>query len=259
MRTVWADLGVAALRATLVLGAAAASPAQSTVDAPVSVPFVGCASLGQVGALEAPTGTSRTAPIRAEDARVLAYYRSADGIGLVAPRGWYCEGTRGSDGAALFLSPKPIGHGPSGYDGLEGAGIELRLITREASGWYDFAVIAQLFPAYKSQALRTMEERGVDQPNPLRSSKDRLRYVGKTIVEYETPARTEGLGNFDSWLGKNDMPIRGVAIVIFGSPNLGGDPPNLLLLSVRVPEDLAKLVPTIVLEVERQAAADARR
>ena len=95
-------------------GTAAMLCAQTTADAPdgqksaVSVPFVGCASFGQVEALPAPKGADKTVKIAAKDAAALAYYLSADGIGLLAPRGWYCVGTSGSGGSALYLSPKPI-------------------------------------------------------------------------------------------------------------------------------------------------------
>jgi hypothetical protein len=78
----------------LLLGTAAMIPA-------VSVPFVGCASSGQTEVLEAPKGTSKSVPISVKDAQTLAYYKSADGIGLLAPRGWYCEGVSGSGGYAL--------------------------------------------------------------------------------------------------------------------------------------------------------------
>ncbi len=228
--------------------------------ATISVPFVGCASFGQVKKLEAPKGTSRSVPISPKDAETLAYYESADGIRLLAPRGWYCEGTSGSGGYALFLSPKPIHPTSSGWEGLEGPAIEVNHITSEnGSGMYEIAeIIARVFPAYRAVARSVWE--GLDSAFPSGPyPKDTLTYKGKTIVEYKTPAQTEGLGNFDSWLKKNDTPIVGAAILIVDSPNLIGNPPNLILLSVRFPPDLARLTPAIVRYIERDAAGGARQ
>lgn len=77
-------------------------------------------------------------------------------------------------------------------------------------------------------------------------TKDRLNYKGKTIVEYETPAQTDGLGT-NSLVMKGGSPIEGVAILI-------GKAPDLVRLSVRLPGNLAKLRPEIIRQVERAYA-----
>jgi hypothetical protein len=87
---------------------------------------------------------------------------------------------------------------------------------------------------------------------------DTLGYRGKTIVEYNTPAQMEGLGNFDSWMAKNDYPIRGAAIIISDSPD-NVDGPDLVLLSVRVPPALARLTPVIVGQAERDTIGAVRK
>jgi hypothetical protein len=117
--------------------------------------------------------------------------------------------------------------------------------------------MARIFPAYRAFATKVMK--GMDLPllvGPY--PKDTLMYRGKTIVEYNTPAQTEGLGNFDSWLGKNDLPIRGAAIIIVDPPNVVGGP-DLVLLSVRVPPALAGLTPAIIRYVERDAVGALRK
>ena len=38
----------------------------------------------------------------------LAYYKAQYGPGVLAPRGWHCFSTYGSDGANLFVSPDAI-------------------------------------------------------------------------------------------------------------------------------------------------------
>ena len=236
---------------------AAANPQRTDV----SVPFVGCASSGQTVTLEAPKGTSESVPISPKDAQALAYYRSADGIGLLAPRGWYCEGSSDSSGFALFLSPKPIHYSLSGWEGLEGSAIEVNHITSEnGSGWYEIAeIVARVFPAYRGVARSAWGGR-IDRSFPSGPyPKDTLTYKGKTIVEYKTPAQTEGLGNFDSSLKKNDTPIVGAAILIVDPPNLIGNPPNLVLLSARLPPDLTRLTPVIVRFVEGDSVGAAHR
>jgi hypothetical protein len=224
----------------------------------VSVPFVGCASFGQTTILEAPEGKSRSLPISSRDAQALAYYRSADGIGVLAPRGWYCQGVSGSSGYALFLSPKPIRYGKSGWEGLEGPVIEVNHLTSEASGRYEVAeIIARVFPGYRAFATSVME--GIDLPLPVGPyPKDTLIHRGKTIVEYNTPAQTEGLGNFHSWIGKNDLSIRGAAIII-GDPRNVEEEIDLVLLSVRAPPSLAELVPVIVGQLVRETVGARRK
>jgi len=62
------------------------------------------------------------------------------------------------------------------------------------------------------------------------------------VVEFRTPAHAEGLG-VNSWLKKGDAPVNGVAI-------LGAKRPDLLLLSVRLPRNLADLAIAIIRQTE---------
>ncbi len=226
----WLIAGVSlTLGAPLTLFAQAKGAAPRAQDTGISVPFIGCASTGQIVRLDAPKGISKSVPISSKDAQALAYYKSADGIGLLAPRGWYCEGASGSSGEVLFLSPNPIQHDRSGWHGLEGQAIEIYRMFGGTSGRYGIAeIMARVFPSYRAFATKVME--GMDPPLPTGPyPKDTLTYRSKTIVEYNTPARTEGLGNFHSSLGKNDLPIRGAAIIL-GKPPSVGDGPDLVLL-----------------------------
>jgi hypothetical protein len=224
----------------------------------VSVPFVGCESSGQLETFPAPKGTGRLVPVSLKDAQMLAYYESTVTVGVLAPRGWYCEGSSGSSGDALYLSPKPIRFGPSGWEGLEGPAIEIYHIMSAASGRYSVAeIIARVFPVYRELAAPILE--GMDRPLPSGPyPNDTLTYRSKTIVEYKTPAQTEGLGTHFSGLRKNDSPAAGAAILL-GDTDTFGDPPDVLLLSVRLPADLARLMPVIVRDVERNAVRALRK
>jgi hypothetical protein len=242
---------ILALSAPPPLFAQATGVAANPQRTAVSVPFVGCASSGQIETLEAPKGTSKSVPISPADADALAYYESADGIGLLAPRNWFCEGASGSGGSALFLSPKPIHHSQSGWEGLEGTAIEINHISGENSGRYEIAeVMSRVFPEYRAIARRVWED--IDLPLPSGPyPKDALTYISKTVVEFNTPAQTEGLGNFHSWLKKSGSPIQGAAILIADPQNPILSSARLVLLSVRFPPDLARLTPTIIRYVER--------
>jgi hypothetical protein len=79
------------------------------------------------------------------------------------------------------------------------------------------------------------------------------------MVEFKTPAQTDGLGNFHSWLEKNPTPIQGVAILFADpqSPNLSSA--RLVRLSVRVPPDLDWLTPTIIRYVELDSLGGRKR
>jgi hypothetical protein len=116
------------------------------------------------------------------------------------------------------------------------------------SGRFDVArIIARVFPAYKSSAYKFLE--GFDSatsslvfgPYP----RDSLTYKSDRVVEYKTPAQTDGLGTY-SWLKKNGSPIEGVAMLV-------GQTPDLSLLSVRLPAELVGLTSVIVHQFERDA------
>src|SRR5260370_2555221 len=92
------------------LFAQSASPANQSHRPMVRVPFVGCASDGQVGPLKAPKGTSKVLPISPEMALRLAYYKAEQGAGNLAPRGCHYFGTYGSNADNLYPSPKPNDH-----------------------------------------------------------------------------------------------------------------------------------------------------
>jgi len=227
--------------------AAAASPQKLGAH----VPFVGCRADGQIGPVDAPNGKSRVLPIATAAAQRLAYYRAEQGFGVLAPRGWYCFGVYGSDGIVLYVSPQEISTDnlfSSTWSGFTGPVIEVAWESGDTSGRFGVAhVIARVFPAYRAFAERVIDE----ELEPADSfpfapyPKDKLLYRNKRVVEYQTPANTDGLGT-NSKLKKGANPISGVAILM-------GPTPDLLLLSVRLPPNLADLTSVIVQQVERGA------
>jgi hypothetical protein len=216
-----------------------------------AVPFVGCESDGQVGPVKAPTGTSKLVPISADSANHLAYYKSEQGFGVLAPRGWSCFGVYGSNGYALYVSPERVTASnlfSSTWSGFTGPAIELAGETGDTSGRFSVArVIARVFPAHKSFVEGVIAE-GIEPASSFPFGpypEDKLTYRSKEMVEYETPANTEGLGT-NSRLKKNAYPISGAAILI-------GNTPDLMLLAVRLSPDLTDLAPPIIQQLERDA------
>lgn len=210
----------------------------------VAVPFVGCKSDGQIGPLAAPTAANKTVHISAAAAERLAYYKAANGPGVLGPRGWQCLGMYGASGAFLLVGPAPIDS-----NGLTGPGIELSSSEGGTSGRFAVArVIARVFPAHKDFADRVIAEGFEPAKNfPFGPwSADKLTYKSNDVVEYETPANSDGLGT-NSRLVKNDGPISGVAIVT-------GPETGLVQLSMRLPKDMSDLIEVIVHQVEQDAA-----
>ena len=227
---------------------AAASPQKPGAH----VPFVGCRADGQVGPVDAPNGESRALPIATEAAQRLAYYKSDQGFGVLAPRGWYCFGVYGSNGYALYVSPQQISTDnlfSTTWSGFTGPVIEIAGENGDTSGRFGVArVIARVFPAHRAFVEGVIEE-GTEPASSFPFGpypKDKLIYRSKEMVEYQTPANTDGLGT-NSRLKKDANPISGVAILM-------GETPDLLLLSVRLSPNLADLTSTIVQQVERDAA-----
>lgn len=218
----------------------------------VSVPFVGCESDGQVGSVKAPSGRTRAMAIPAAAARRLAYYKAEEGIGVLAPRGWRCFGTYGSNGAALYVSPDPFNAADlfsTSWRGFAGPAVQVSQEAGDTSGRFAVAkVIARVFPAHKAFVEGVIAE-GIEPASSFPSGPypaDTLKYRGDNIVEFRTPAQKEGLGTA-SRLQKNDSPIYGVAILL-------GEEPSLVQLSVRLPSEISDLVQLLIEQTEREAS-----
>jgi hypothetical protein len=207
----------------------------------VSVPFVGCKSDGQAGPADAPSGSPVSIQVNAKVANELAYYDAGFGVGVLGPRAWYCFGLYGSSGETLSVSPQSILS-----TAFMGPAIEVSHRYGEGFGSIEVAeVMARVFPDFKAFARNVAQGFGMPisfGPYP----NDKLIYRSKREVEYKTPAQTEGLGTHVS-LRKSDSPIQGVAILV-------GNPPDLVLLSVRLPPDLRGLTSAIIRQVEKDSA-----
>jgi hypothetical protein len=247
---------LACLVAGTGLWAGRAAPSQAKPAAAATVPFVGCASDGQAGPQAAPTGQAKPVVLAAAVARQLAYYKAEYGPGVLAPRGWHCFSTYGSDGANLFVSPRAIDTTnvlSPGWKGITGDGIEISIMDGGTSGRFEVAkVIARVFPAYKQFAQNVIAE-GLEPASDFPFGPyagDKLNYRGQSAVEYETPANAQGLGTV-SRLQPNAGPIDGVAII-------SGKDTDLVLLAARISGAKRNLIPAMVSQVESDAPAAAQ-
>jgi hypothetical protein len=220
------------------------SSAKAQHSKAVRVPFIGCASDGQVGRRDAPKSASKVVIVSAQDAQKLAYYQAEEGLGALAPRGWYCFSTYGSNGSSLFVSSEPIKSSELfsvDWKGFRGSVIQVSTLNGDTSGRFEVArIIARVFPAHRAfvdDVLAEKVEPASDFPaGPFLT--DRLTYHGTYCVEYWTPANTEGLGS-ESRLKKSDEPISGVAVLF-------GEELNLAYAAIRLPRGSVELGPAIV-------------
>jgi hypothetical protein len=164
-------------------------------------------------------------PITSKAAQALAYFATVPGSGVLAPRDWYCLGIYGSGGGALLVSPQPIDSAKifsRDWSGFSGPAIEISHTFGDTSGRFQVAeIIARVFPAYKAFVKGVMVMFGM----PTNSfafgpfPKDVLSYKSNRLVEYKTPAQTDGLGTH-LWIKKNSSPIEGMAMLVGQTPDL---------------------------------------
>ncbi|WP_263360003.1 hypothetical protein [Acidicapsa ligni] len=177
--------------------------------------------------------------------------------GILGPRGWHCFGTYGSNGASLYVSPQPLTSEiffSSSWNGFTGPAIQASFENGDTSGRFGVAkTIARVFPAYKNFVQAVIAE-GLQPGSEFPFGpypKDKLTYLNKERVEYQTPPLTEGLGTH-SRLQSNADPISGVAILIAPTP-------DLLSVFIRLSPDAVHLTPTIIQQAEREAGYTAQR
>jgi hypothetical protein len=214
------------------------------------LPFVGCASDGQLGYVAPPKGAAKEIAIDAAAAGQLAYYQALDSFGVLAPRGWTCLYVYGSSGASLMVAPGrklSLDTGP-----LVGPGVVATLDLGGTSGRFAVAkYAARLFPKEARAFIDSVIAEGIEPKANFPSGPypaDKLTVKGPLLVEYETPPMKDGIGASDR-LQKNASPIVGVAKLEQSS-----DGPNLFLLSIRLPANQVGLAQAImaVAEVEER-------
>jgi len=230
--------------------------AQQTSRTPSSVvPFIGCPSDGQVGPIAAPTGHPKRVKLPSAIAARFAYYKGDDSLGVLAPRGWQCFSTYGSNGSSLFVAPLLPPHKSffsGSWKGFSGSVIQISNMDGGTSGRFSVAeTIARVFPTHRAFAQQVLDEHlGLDKLPSGPYPTDVLHYRSPEVVEYTTPPNTDGLGT-QTRLLKNGTPITGVEI-------LQTEEPNAISLAVRLSADTSDLAPFIIRDVEQNNPPDAK-
>ena len=182
-RDFWVAAGTGSL--TLLLGSLWLGSALAAEP----VPFVGCPAEGMSGPVPAPAAPPADVRGPAAHAGRLALY-GAEGLRVLAPRGWHCIGTYGSGGASLLVTPRPYTAVtlPS-FNGLAGPAVELSLLNNENSGREQVAeVFSRLFP-FKRAFIRDAAG-GRDTPRRYPRGpypEDSTIRRGRARVDYVTP------------------------------------------------------------------------
>jgi hypothetical protein len=210
----------------------------------MKVPFVGCAADGQSGKIAAPEDDGHAPFVEAQAAADLAFYKPQDGIGVLAPRGWYCFDFYGSSGSFLVVSPSP----PSDFlatnaPKIAGFGVEFSFVNGDNSGRFMVAQdVARMMPAYHAFVQSVIDEDilpAKDFPSGPYPH-DKLFRHNNHDVSFATPALRDGMGT-NSLFVKGNFPIQGEMIVDIG-PTVD---PFEELLTMRLPPRLDVLAPVL--------------
>jgi hypothetical protein len=214
----------------------------------VTVPYVGCPQDGAYGASPAPTGADKVVQLDAASASKLAYYADVS-HGVLGPRGWACFGTASTSETTLYVAPAPLRQADvmdPDWSGLSGPVVELFETSNDSEGRYDVArYISRVFPAHQALAQKVINE-GVEPVTNFPAgvpATDKVTTLSNELVEYETPANTDGLG-LSMRLKPSGDPLVGVVL-------LRGQTPVVVFTAARLAPDLRDLAPAIMGQVER--------
>jgi hypothetical protein len=212
--------------------------------APPTLPVVSCDADGQVGFLAGPKEVKNVPPVSDWARRYLAYY-ATESMGVLAPRGWSCFSTYGSNGSSLFVAEKVLKSDDffKSDTSLTGPAIQLSLSDADTSGRFSVArTIARLFPNEGDFVRRVIDEKlepASDFPfGPYPT--DKIVKKNEFVVEFETPAHAEGMGTH-SLLAKDDMSISGVAMLLKD---------GAAVMTIKLPPRLRSLTPELMERAE---------
>ncbi len=215
--------------------------AEAVAKADVTVPFVGCVSQGEI-LMPAPNGSPVAVDLPADVASKLAVYGGSDLV-ILAPRGWSCGGSNGSDIMSLRVSP------------MEGNPRKAPMV--EESLFVGNALERRLLLSYGGRYFpKAFSQKDIDdgiatfgQPGETRSQflapnfpNDTISYVTKSMLEFTTPAGKRGLGT-DFGLTKM-FQNHGLFMISINPP--AGDDEAVAFFGLELPPALDFLQPYIM-------------
>lgn len=236
------------MRHTLALLALSLIAAPALSQAMKQPPFVGCGSDGQQGPQPAPADDGSAPRLPAALSDRLAYYQSdalSGRLAVLAPRGWHCLATEGSNGSSLIVTPWALTFEQTTHH-IIGPAIRLSYSIGSTSG--RFAVI-DVAPRYFPQTLPFARRVAKDIPGTQVPTKpfpgDRITRVVPTRIDYRTGAASHGLGTH-FLLARGVLPIEGFVRIF---PN---DEMSMGSLAVRLFPGQRNLVKLIIEDTDRR-------
>lgn len=205
------------------------------------IEFVGCASDGQVGPVDAPEGDARIVTFKDDiQAQDISYYKARGGSGVYAPSGWKCRAWYGSSGTTLIVTPDLIQPPYFPVPKFHGSAIEMTEVFGGTSGRFSVAILAsRIFSVAAANLIEKVKAEEMVPNSKFESGPhkyDALRYLNNLTVEFTTPAEKEGLGT-EGFLSPSKNAIRGVVVLDQSDPEW----PNVSIVSVRLPTELIRL------------------
>lgn len=208
----------------LVAAFAAVGMNAACADNEVQVPFVGCPSDGQTGPIPAPTGAARTVHLSSKLPGSIAFYQGEGDGGVFAPAGWHCLALYGSSGVALIVSANALPKsGVPSNSSIHAPVITLSTFDSETSGRFDVARLgSMLFPDLTKDFVKSVEDEGIFSKDDIelpKYPKDDLTHLSTTLVRFETPANTKGLGT-EGYANISQAPITGLVSLDEGNDGM---------------------------------------
>lgn len=168
-------------------------------DQEVTVPFIGCPSDGQAGPIPPPTGKTRKIGVSFKLPGKVAFFKGVQGIGVFAPAGWHCFVSYGSAGATTIVSAHALPTSGMPPRDLGAPTIDISSYAGDTSGRFNVAILGHmLFPDVSKDFVKKVEDEGIlskAQIEKIAYPTDKLTYLNKTLVQFETPANAKVLGN----------------------------------------------------------------
>ena len=193
---------------------------------------------------EAAPAAASMPRLPAPAAAQLAYY-AADGMAVLAPRGWHCLEVYDSAGAVLLVTPDA--HTADDRRDLTGPAVEMVYLNGWNSGRFDVArVLARLFPSRRAFVRHVVQE-GLEAADRFPRGPyphDTIRRLGRSEVAYVTPARRTGMGTAMGCLAPDAAPVDGMATLARQD--------GVTLVDVRLPRGSRFLATAILRDARRR-------
>jgi len=211
------------MQSRLALGLAAALiPSFAFWRPPLQeIPFVGCVADGGGEHFVAPSGKARVVRIQKSLASEIAFYKGERSAGVYAPRGWHCRVILGSGANTIVVTPTAVDSAAATRTRFGGDIVAIESAYGETPARFTVAAYAsRVFPR---TAVKFVDRIKLEDPKHSADYSlgpfpdDSIKYSGKSVATYSTPAGKEGLGT-GSLIEPGTTEVTGVAVLTRSLP-----------------------------------------